>query len=57
MVDPLLAGCVHHTSARPLAGEATTDPGASGVVAGVTALLCCEVWELPTVLVAVTVKV
>jgi len=54
---PLFAGAVNVTVACPLAATADTLVGAPGVVAGVTAEEAVEAVPVPTLFVAVTVKV
>jgi hypothetical protein len=54
---PILAGAVNVTVACPLAATADTLVGAPGVVAGVTAEEAVEAVPVPTLFVAVTVKV
>jgi hypothetical protein len=54
---PLLIGAVKVMVACPLPRVAVIPVGAFGVVAGVTALLAAELALVPTILVAVTVKV
>ena len=54
---PLLTGGVNVIVACPLPRVAVMPVGAFGVVAGVTALLLVELALVPTIFVAVTVKV
>ena len=54
---PFEAGAVKLTVACPWPAVAETLVGASGTVAGVTLLEAVEALEVPTELVAVTVKV
>jgi hypothetical protein len=54
---PLLAGAVNVTDALPLPGVAVPMAGALGAVAGVTPFEAAEAGPVPTLLVAVTVKV
>ena len=56
MAEPSSDGAVQDTVAWPLPATAVTPVGASGTVDGVTAVDGSEATEVPSALVAVTVK-
>jgi len=56
-LPPLFVGATKETLAELFIAVATTDVGAPGTVAGITTLEATEATELPTALVATTVKV
>ena len=56
-LPPSLAGATNATLAEVFPAVATTPVGAPGTVAGVTADEAADATELPTAVVAITVKV